>query len=35
MDKLEGKRIENILHEDKFEYSKILSRFNLKCVING
>jgi predicted unusual protein kinase regulating ubiquinone biosynthesis (AarF/ABC1/UbiB family) len=32
MDKLEGKRIENILHEDKFEYSKILSRFNLKCV---
>jgi predicted unusual protein kinase regulating ubiquinone biosynthesis (AarF/ABC1/UbiB family) len=32
MDKLEGKRIENILHEDKHEYSKILSRFNLKCV---
>ena len=32
MDKIEGKRIENILHEDKFEYSKILSRFNLKCV---
>ena len=32
MEKIEGKRIENILHEDKFEYSKILSRFNLKCV---
>ena len=32
MDKLEGSRIENILHEDKHEYSKILSRFNLKCV---
>jgi predicted unusual protein kinase regulating ubiquinone biosynthesis (AarF/ABC1/UbiB family) len=32
MDKLEGNRIENILHEDKHEYSKILSRFNLKCV---
>jgi predicted unusual protein kinase regulating ubiquinone biosynthesis (AarF/ABC1/UbiB family) len=32
MDKLEGSRIENILHEDKCEYSKILSRFNLKCV---
>ena len=32
MDKLEGRRIENILHEDKHEYSKILSRFNLKCV---
>lgn len=32
MDKLEGNRIENILYEDKFEYSKILSRFNLKCV---
>ena len=32
MDKIEGTRIENILHEDKHEYSKILSRFNLKCV---
>jgi len=32
MSKLEGTRIENILHEDKHEYSKILSRFNLKCV---
>jgi len=32
MDKFEGSRIENILHEDKHEYSKILSRFNLKCV---
>ena len=32
MEKLEGNRIENILHEDKHEYSKILSRFNLKCV---
>ena len=32
MEKLEGTRIENILHDDKFEYSKILSRFNLKCV---
>ena len=32
MDKIEGSRIENILHEDKHEYSKILSRFNLKCV---
>jgi predicted unusual protein kinase regulating ubiquinone biosynthesis (AarF/ABC1/UbiB family) len=32
MEKLEGNRIENILHEDKCEYSKILSRFNLKCV---
>ena len=32
MDKIEGNRIENILNEDKHEYSKILSRFNLKCV---
>lgn len=32
MEKLEGKRIENILPNDKYEYSKILSRFNLKCV---
>ena len=32
MNKLEGNRIENILHEDKHEYSKLLSRFNLKCV---
>ena len=32
MDKIEGSRIENILNEDKHEYSKILSRFNLKCV---
>jgi predicted unusual protein kinase regulating ubiquinone biosynthesis (AarF/ABC1/UbiB family) len=32
MDKIEGIRIENILNEDKREYSKILSRFNLKCV---
>jgi len=32
MEKIEGNRIENILNEDKHEYSKILSRFNLKCV---
>ena len=32
MEKIEGNRIENILSEDKHEYSKILSRFNLKCV---
>lgn len=32
MDYIEGKRIENIDSEDKDEYSKILSRFNLKCV---
>jgi hypothetical protein len=32
MEKLEGKRIEHILPCDKYEYSKILSRFNLKCV---
>jgi len=32
MEKLEGNRIENILPCDKYEYSKILSRFNLKCV---
>jgi predicted unusual protein kinase regulating ubiquinone biosynthesis (AarF/ABC1/UbiB family) len=32
MEKIEGNRIENILNEDKYEYSKILSRFNLKCV---
>jgi predicted unusual protein kinase regulating ubiquinone biosynthesis (AarF/ABC1/UbiB family) len=32
MEKIEGNRIENVLSEDKHEYSKILSRFNLKCV---
>lgn len=32
MEKIEGNRIENILNDDKYEYSKILSRFNLKCV---
>jgi predicted unusual protein kinase regulating ubiquinone biosynthesis (AarF/ABC1/UbiB family) len=32
MEKLEGKRIEHILPCDKYEYSKILSKFNLKCV---
>ena len=32
MDYIEGKRIENIDSGDKDEYSKILSRFNLKCV---
>ena len=32
MEKIEGMRIENVLSEDKCEYSKILSRFNLKCV---
>ena len=32
MEKLEGNRIENILPYDKYEYSKILSKFNLKCV---
>jgi hypothetical protein len=29
MEKLEGKRIEHILPCDKYEYSKILSKFNL------
>ena len=32
MDYIEGKRIEHIDSNDKDEYSKILSRFNLKCV---
>jgi predicted unusual protein kinase regulating ubiquinone biosynthesis (AarF/ABC1/UbiB family) len=32
MDYIEGKRIEHIDSEDKDEYSRILSRFNLKCV---
>lgn len=32
MDYIEGKRIEHIYSNDKDEYSKILSRFNLKCV---
>jgi ubiquinone biosynthesis protein len=32
MDYIEGKRIEHIDSDDKDEYSRILSRFNLKCV---
>lgn len=32
MEYIEGNRIENIDIDDKDEYSKILSRFNLKCV---
>jgi predicted unusual protein kinase regulating ubiquinone biosynthesis (AarF/ABC1/UbiB family) len=32
MDFIDGKRIEEISDLDKDEYSKILSRFNLKCV---
>ena len=32
MEYIEGDRIENIDIDDKDEYSKILSRFNLKCV---
>jgi predicted unusual protein kinase regulating ubiquinone biosynthesis (AarF/ABC1/UbiB family) len=32
MDYIEGKRIEHIDGDDKDEYSRILSRFNLKCV---
>lgn len=32
MDFIEGKRIEHIDADDKDEYSKILSRYNLKCV---
>lgn len=32
MDFIDGKRIEEICDNDKDEYSKILARFNLKCV---
>lgn len=32
MDFIHGKRIEEISDDDKDEYSRILSRFNLKCV---
>ena len=32
MDFIDGKRIEQISDHDKDEYSRILSRFNLKCV---
>ena len=32
MDYIEGERIENICEEDKDEYSKILSKFNIKSV---